>query len=107
MGITTSREEGKQTHIYLDALAPTILCPAPRAREDSDPPRGTSPVTPYDTGKVKIGLAYQKPYHCETDARLQKLLLENEIVNRQELTAVAFVMAAVFIAGVAMILAYT
>ena len=103
MGITTSREEGKQTHIYLDALAPTILCPAPRAREDSDPPRGTGTVTPYDTGKVKIGLAYQKPYYCETDARLQKLLLENEIVNRQELTAVAFVMAAVFIAAVMMI----
>ena len=103
MGITTSREEGKQTHIYLDALAPTILCPAPRAREDSDPPRGTSPVTPYDTGKVKIGLAYVKPYYCETDARLQKLLLENEIVNRQELTAVAFIMAAVFIAAVLMI----
>jgi hypothetical protein len=104
MGTITSREEGKQTHIYLDALAPTILCPAPRAREDSDPPRGTSPVTPYDTGKVKIGLAYQKPYYCETDARLQKLLLENEIVSRQELTAVAFVMAAVFIAAVMMIL---
>ena len=104
MGITTSREEGKQTHIYLDALAPTILCPAPRAREDSDSPRGTSPVTPYDTGKVKIGLAYVKPYYCETDARLQKLLLENEIVNRQELTAVAFIMAAVFIAAVMMII---
>ena len=104
MGTTTSREDGKQTHIYLDALAPTILCPAPRAREDSDPPRGTSPVTPYDTGKVKIGLAYQKPYHCETDARLQKLLLENEIVNRQELTAIAFVMAAVFIAALMMII---
>ncbi len=104
MGITTAREEGKQTHIYLDALTPTILCPAPRAREDSDPPRGTSPVTPYDTGKVKIGLAYQKPYHCETDARLQKLLLENEIVNRQELTAIAFVMAAVFIAALMMII---
>ena len=104
MGITTSREEGKQTHIYLDALAPTILCPAPRAREDSDPPRGTSPVTPYDTGKVKIGLAYVKPYYCETDARLQKLLLENEIVNRQELTAVAFVMAVIFIAALVMVL---
>ena len=103
MGITTSREDGKQTHIYLDALAPTILCPAPRAREDSDPPRGTSPVTPYDTGKVKIGLAYQKPYHCETDARLQKLLLEDEIVDRQQITAIAFVMAAVFIAAVLMI----
>ena len=104
MGITTSREDGKQTHIYLDALAPTILCPAPRAREDSDPPRGTSPVTPYDTGKVKIGLAYVKPYYFETDARLQKLLLENKIVDRQELTAVAFVMAAVFIAAVMMII---
>ena len=104
MGITTSREEGKQTHIYLDALTPTILCPAPRAREDSDPPRGAGIVTPYDTGKVKIGLAYVKPYYCETDARLQKLLLENEIVNRQELTAVAFVMAAVFIAAVMMII---
>ena len=104
MGITTSREEGKQTHIYLDALAPTILCPAPRAREDSDPPRSTSTVTPYDTGKVKIGLAYVKPYYCETDARLQKLLLENEIVNRQELTAVAFVMAVIFIAALVMVL---
>jgi len=104
MGTTTSREEGKQTHIYLDALAPTILCPAPRAREDSDPPRGTSIVTPYDTGKVKIGLAYVRPYYCETDARLQKLLLESEIVNRQELTAVAFIMAAVFIAAVMMII---
>ena len=103
MGITTSREDGKQTHIYLDALAPTILCPAPRAREDSDPSRSASTVTPYDTGKVKIGLAYVKPYYCETDERLQKLLLENEIVNRQELTAVAFVMAAVFIAAVLMI----
>lgn len=103
MGITTSREEGKQTHIYLDALTPTILCPAPRAREDSDPPRGTSTVTPYDTGKVKIGLAYVKPYYCETDARLQRALLENETVNRQELTAVAFIMAAVFIAAVLMI----
>lgn len=103
MGITTSREEGKQTHIYLDALTPTILCPAPRAREDSDPPRGASTVTPYDTGKVKIGLAYVKPYYCETDARLQRALLEDEIVNRQELTAVAFIMAAVFIAAVLMI----
>ena len=107
MGITTSREEGKQTHIYLDALTPTILCPAPRAREDSDPSRGAGTVTPYDTGKVKIGLAYQKPYHCETDARLQKLLLEDEIVDRQQITAIAFVMVAVFIAGLAMILAYT
>ena len=104
MGITTAREEGKQTHIYLDALAPTILCPAPRAREDSDPPRGAGTVTPYDTGKVKIGLAYVRPYYCETDARLQKLLLEDEIVERQELTAVAFVMAAVFIAAVMMII---
>ena len=104
MGTTTSREEGKQTHIYLDALTPTILCPAPRAREDSDPPRSTSTVTPYDTGKVKIGLAYVKPYYCETDARLQKLLLENEIVNRQELTAVAFVMAVIFIAALVMVL---
>ena len=103
MGITTSREEGKQTHIYLDALAPTILCPAPRAREDSDPPRSASPVTPYDTGKVKIGLAYVKPYYCETDARLQKLLLEDEIVERQELTAVAFVMAVIFIAALVMV----
>lgn len=103
MGITTSREEGKQTHIYLDALTPTILCPAPRAREDSDPPRGASTVTPYDTGKVKIGLAYVKPYYCETDARLQRALLEDETVNRQELTAVAFIMAAVFIAAVLMI----
>ena len=104
MGITTAREEGKQTHIYLDALTPTILCPAPRAREDSDPPRGAGTVTPYDTGKVKIGLAYVRPYYCETDARLQKLLLEDEIVERQELTAVAFVMAAVFIAAVMMII---
>jgi hypothetical protein len=104
MGTTTAREEGKQTHIYLDALAPTILCPAPRAREDSDPPRGASTVTPYDTGKVKIGLAYVRPYYCETDARLQKLLLENEIVNRQELTAVAFVMAVIFIAALMMVL---
>jgi hypothetical protein len=104
MGTTTAREEGKQTHIYLDALAPTILCPAPRAREDSDPPRGASTMTPYDTGKVKIGLAYQKPYYCETDARLQKLLLENEIVNRQELTAMAFVMAVIFIAALVMVL---
>ena len=61
-------------------------------------------MTPYDTGKVKIGLAYQKPYYCETDARLQKLLLENEAVNRQELTAVAFVMAAVFVAALMMII---
>jgi hypothetical protein len=56
------------------------------------------------TPKVKIGLVYQKPYYCETDARLQKLLLENEIVNRQELTAVAFVMAAIFIAALVMVL---
>ena len=104
MGTITSREEGKQTHIYLDALAPTILCPAPRAREDSDSPRGTSIVTPYDTGKVKIGLAYVRPYYCETDARLQRALLENEAGARQELTAIAFVMAAVFIAAVLMIL---
>ena len=103
MGITTSREEGKQTHIYLDALAPTILCPAPRAREASDPPRGPGVVTPYDTGKVKIGLAYVKPYHCETDARLQKLLLEDEIVDRQQIAAIAIVMAAVFVAAVLMI----
>lgn len=60
-------------------------------------------MTPYDTGKVKIGLAYVKPYYCETDARLQRALLENETVNRQELTAVAFIMAAVFIAAVLMI----
>ena len=102
MGITTSREEGKQTHLYLDALAPTVLCPAPRAREDSDPPRGTSTVTPYDTGKVKIGLAYVRPYYCETDARLQRALLE-KAADRQHITAVAFVMAAVFIAAVLMI----
>jgi hypothetical protein len=56
------------------------------------------------TPKVKIGLAYVKPYYCETDARLQDLLLENKIVDRQELTAVAFVMAAVFIAAVMMII---
>ena len=61
-------------------------------------------MTPYDTGKVKIGLAYVKPYYCETDARLQKLLLENEIVNRQELTAVAFVMAVISIAALVMVL---
>ena len=60
-------------------------------------------MTPYDTGKVKIGLAYVKPYQCETDARLQKLLLEDEIVDRQQITAIAFVMAAVFIAAVLMI----
>lgn len=104
MGTIATREENKQTHIYLDALAPTILCPAPRAREDSDSSRGASTVTPYDTGKVKIGLAYVKPYYCETDTRLQKLLLENKIVDRQELTAVAFVMAAVFMAALMMII---
>ena len=60
-------------------------------------------MTPYDTGKVKIGLAYVKPYYCETDARLQKLLLEDEIVERQELTAVAFVMAVIFIAALVMV----
>ena len=102
MGITTAREEGKQTHIYLDALAPTILCPAPRAREDSDPPRGTSIVTPYDTGKVKIGLAYHRKIEYATDAYLQRALLE-KAADRQELTAVAFIMAAVFIAAVLMI----
>ena len=56
------------------------------------------------TPKVKIGLAYVRPYYCETDARLQDLLLENKIVNRQELTAVAFIMAAVFIAALVMVL---
>ena len=60
-------------------------------------------MTPYDTGKVKIGLAYVKPYHCETDARLQKLLLEDEIVDRQQIAAIAIVMAAVFVAAVLMI----
>lgn len=102
MGITTSREEGKQTYIYLDALAPTILCPAPRAREDSDPPRGASTVTPYDTGKVKIGLAYQRKIEYATDAYLQRALLE-QAADRQNVTAVAFIMAAVFIAAVLMI----
>ena len=61
-------------------------------------------MTPYDTGKVKIGLAYVRPYYCETDARLQKLLLEDEIVERQQITAIAFVMAAVFIAALMMII---
>ena len=106
MGITTSREEGKQTHIYLDALAPTILCPAPRAREDSDPPRSTSTVTPYDTGKVKIGLAYHRKIEYATDAYLQRALLE-KAADRQNVTAVGFVMVAVFMAAVMMILAYT
>ena len=106
MGITTAREEGKQTHIYLDALTPTILCPAPRAREDSDPPRGASTVTPYDTGKVKIGLAYHRKIEYATDAYLQRALLE-KAADRQNVTAVGFVMVAVFMAAVMMILAYT
>ena len=60
-------------------------------------------MTPYDTGKVKIGLAYVRPYYCETDARLQRALLE-QAADRQHITAVAFVMAAVFIAAVMMII---
>ena len=63
-------------------------------------------MTPYDTGKVKIGLAYVRPYYCETDARLQRALLE-KAADRQNVTAVGFVMVAVFMAAVMMILAYT
>jgi hypothetical protein len=63
-------------------------------------------MTPYDTGKVKIGLAYQRKIEYATDAFLQRALLE-EAADRQQITAVAFVMVAVFMAAVAMILAYT
>ena len=59
-------------------------------------------MTPYDTGKVKIGLAYQRKIEYATDAYLQRALLE-KAADRQELTAVAFIMAAVFIAAVLMI----
>lgn len=61
------------------------------------------PNVPYDTGKVKIGLAYQKPYHCETDERLQELLLKEEIVYEQNLAAMAFALFAIFAVGIAMI----
>ena len=46
MGTTGIREEDKQTHLYLDALAPTVLCFAPRAREASDPAGSKGTVTP-------------------------------------------------------------
>ena len=59
-------------------------------------------MTPYDTGKVKIGLAYQRKIEYATDAYLQRALLE-KAADRQHITAVAFVMAAVFIAAVLMI----
>lgn len=61
------------------------------------------PSTPYDTGKVKIGLAYQKPYHCETDERLQVLLLKEEVVYEQNLAVMAFAMFAIFAVGIAVI----
>jgi len=61
------------------------------------------PNVPYDTGKVKIGLAYQKPYHCETDERLQELLLKDEIVYEQNLAAMAFALFAIFAVGIAVI----
>lgn len=60
-------------------------------------------MTPYNTGKVKIGLAYQKPYHCETDERLQVLLLKEEVVYEQNLAVMAFAMFAIFAVGIAMI----
>jgi len=63
-------------------------------------------MTPYDTGKVKIGLAYQRKIEYATDAYLQRALLE-EAADRQHITAVGFVMVAIFMAAVAMILAYT
>ena len=59
-------------------------------------------MTPYDTGKVKIGLAYQRKIEYATDAYLQRALLE-QAADRQNVTAVAFIMAAVFIAAVLMI----
>jgi hypothetical protein len=61
------------------------------------------PSTPYDTGKVKIGLAYQKPYYCETDERLQVLLLKEEVVYEQNLAVMAFAMFAIFAVGIAVI----
>lgn len=60
-------------------------------------------MTPYNTGKVKIGLAYQKPYHCETDERLQVLLLKEEVVYEQNLAVMAFAMFAIFAVGIAVI----
>ena len=63
-------------------------------------------MTPYNTGKVKIGLAYQRKIEYATDAYLQRALLE-EAADRQQITAVAFVMVAIFLAAVMMILAYT
>lgn len=63
-------------------------------------------MTPYDTGKVKIGLAYQRKVEYATDARLQRALLE-KAADRQNVTAVGFVMVTVFMAAVMMILAYT
>ena len=65
------------------------------------------PSIPYDTGKVKIGLAYQKPYHCETDERLQVLLLREEVVHQQNLAALAFALFAIFAVGIAMIVLLT
>lgn len=63
-------------------------------------------TTPYNTGKVKIGLAYQRKIEYATDAYLQRVLLE-QAADRQHITAVAFVMAACFAAAIAMILVYT
>ena len=63
-------------------------------------------MTPYNTGKVKIGLAYQRKIEYATDAYLQRALLEGA-ADRQHITAIAFVMVAVFMAAVMMILAYT
>ena len=63
-------------------------------------------TTPYNTGKVKIGLAYQRKIEYATDAFLQRALLE-DAADRQHITAVAFIMAACFAAAIAMILVYT
>ena len=63
-------------------------------------------TTPYNTGKVKIGLAYQRKIEYATDAYLQRALLEKDI-DRQYITAIAAVMFSAFFAAIAMILAYT
>jgi hypothetical protein len=61
-------------------------------------------MTPYNTGKVKIGLMYDRPkVDYQTDYKLQSLLLKEEIVYQQNLAAMAFAMFAIFAVGIAMI----
>jgi hypothetical protein len=68
-------------------------------------------ITPFDTGKVKIGINYQKPKYVEYDSdmlEIQKWLIGDPVRLRKEywinvayLLALAFVLIVIVLKGIA------